>query len=170
MDTAIGGSTPSVGFYLHYHKRLYMKKVNRHPLTDEQVFTAMRVLAQNVDRRFEKHGRGAFASYHEAFGIIHEEVQELGMALHQNDEAEFVAEAIDVAVACIVAVASAIAAQPVTVKTNRHTLKIDHTDLPENDEENEDALTTYVNTVDVESVRREVTAQLNSIINRFAKL
>jgi hypothetical protein len=86
--------------------------MERTAILDEQVFKVIELLVQNIGQKIEKHGRGAYVSRHESFGIIAEEKHELMLALHSNDLSQFAQEAIDVAVACIWSVASMTAAAP----------------------------------------------------------
>ena len=56
--------------------------------------------------RIRKKGDGAYAGPHETFGIIHEEYAELSDALRANNEGCFWEALTDIAVACILGMAS----------------------------------------------------------------
>ncbi|HUX80368.1 MAG TPA: MazG nucleotide pyrophosphohydrolase domain-containing protein [Alphaproteobacteria bacterium] len=57
-------------------------------------------------------GYGGFASTHEMFGKLMEEVNELSEALHDNDQEQFIAELKDIIVAALFSLAS--------IKSNTH--------------------------------------------------
>lgn len=80
--------------------------MNRPEATDKVLLAAIEALTVNVGRRIEEKGRGAFVSSHEALGVVTEEFHELVEAVRQNDPIETAEELMDIAVACIMAVAS----------------------------------------------------------------
>jgi len=80
--------------------------VQRIELEDQRVGDAIVKLKEMISHRLIEKGTKAFASRHEAYGIIAEEFYELLGALHQNDRASFKDELIDIAVGCIIAHAS----------------------------------------------------------------
>jgi NTP pyrophosphatase (non-canonical NTP hydrolase) len=59
-----------------------------------------------ITRRLREKGDGAYASEHETYGIIAEEFDELRDAMRANDPANFREELVDIAVACIIGMAS----------------------------------------------------------------
>ena len=81
----------------------------RPQITDEEVALALDMMGKLWRSRLEQKGRGATASPHESFGIIAEEVDEMLDALRANDERAFTGEALDIGVACLLAIGSALA-------------------------------------------------------------
>lgn len=72
-----------------------------------EIDRALRVVRARVEHRLKQRGDGAFAGRHEAFGMITEEWMEAGEALRNDAEPGFFDdECIDIAVACVLAVAS----------------------------------------------------------------
>lgn len=59
-----------------------------------------------VAYRIRQKGDGAYTGPHETFGIVHEEYRELDDAMRANDADKFRSELVDVAVACIIGMAS----------------------------------------------------------------
>lgn len=59
-----------------------------------------------LNRRLAQKGHDGFSSTHEIFGVVHEEVQELGDALRANDNKEFRQELFDILVGCLFGIAS----------------------------------------------------------------
>ena len=59
-----------------------------------------------LSRRLGQKGHGGFASTHEMFGVLIEEVDELSEALHDNDQDQFIAELKDIVVAALFSLAS----------------------------------------------------------------
>jgi hypothetical protein len=81
--------------------------MNRPTVTEKDLDRATMLIVDNLTRRMQKHGCGAYVSRHEAFGVIAEEFQELGEALRADMRAaDFEDEASDIAVACLFALAS----------------------------------------------------------------
>lgn len=94
--------------------------MNRAQMSDEQIFKALEVVTHQVGRRLEKHGRGAFISKHETFGIVSEEYHELIDELRNDtDLTRFAEELMDVAVACVLGVASMISSEAPVMKTEQ---------------------------------------------------
>lgn len=77
------------------------------PQIDDGIVGAivLRVLDKTTFRLTQK-GRGAFVGTHETYGIIAEEVDELLEALRKDDIEQFDKELLDVAVACVIGMAS----------------------------------------------------------------
>lgn len=88
---------------------VFMPTVTRIELTDEQLLGALEAVTVGTARRLDKHGRGALASNHEAQGILKEEWDEFKRAVTANDNQNVAEELIDIAVACVIAVASMVA-------------------------------------------------------------
>jgi len=59
-----------------------------------------------LERRVQKHGAGAYAGPHETLGILIEEMDELRIAVRENNAVEVWAELLDVAVAAVFGMAS----------------------------------------------------------------
>lgn len=72
--------------------------MDREQVEMEAVENALKVLHENVMKRIRKHGMGKFASPHEAYGVLAEEVDESLDELRLNKREEFVQEMLDVAV------------------------------------------------------------------------
>lgn len=72
--------------------------MDREQVEMEAVENALKVLHENVMKRISKHGMGKFASPHEAYGVLAEEVDESLDELRLNKREEFVQEMLDVAV------------------------------------------------------------------------
>lgn len=58
-------------------------------------------LETKVKMRLQQHGDEIAGSTHEVYGIIAEEFHELMDAMHSNNNANFVSELEDIAVACV---------------------------------------------------------------------
>jgi NTP pyrophosphatase (non-canonical NTP hydrolase) len=76
---------------------------------DKHLLSALEVITSHVGSKIEKHGRRAYVSRHEGFGIIMEEVFEMTTAIRDNGSNAFSDEVKDVAVGCIWLLASMIA-------------------------------------------------------------
>lgn len=79
---------------------------NRIFVNDSVLSSAVALTVESLKRRTEKHGVFSYIGPHEALGIITEEYQELIAAVHGNNRVQTKAELIDIAVACIFALAS----------------------------------------------------------------
>ena len=79
----------------------------RAQLSKEDIGKAFdRVIAETL-KRLKEQGDAGFASRHEALGVITEEYHELVNAARNNDtDGEFIKECLDVAVGCVIAVAT----------------------------------------------------------------
>jgi len=77
----------------------------RIPITEGQINDALEAVRQAILRRLEQKGHLSFASTHEALGIIDEEHHELTEAVQSNDHRQFENECLDIAVACVFAIA-----------------------------------------------------------------
>ncbi len=67
-------------------------------------------VTEKVYARITEKGDGAYAGPHEAYGIIAEEFSELSDAMKANDAENFRDELTDIAVGCILGLASALPA------------------------------------------------------------
>lgn len=74
--------------------------------TQEQVADALEKVANMVWHSLQEKGKGAFASRHEALGIIQEEMTELEGAVTSYNAGAVEDEFVDLAVAAILSVAS----------------------------------------------------------------
>ena len=70
-------------------------------ITHELVEQAIEKFRERVTTAFEKHGSQCFASAHEGYGVIAEEVAELLDAIRANDPEEIKKESMDVAVSAM---------------------------------------------------------------------
>lgn len=70
----------------------------------------MAKVAEKTHARIREKGDGAYIGPHEAYGIIAEEFDELRDAMRANDADDFRDELADIAVACILGLASALPA------------------------------------------------------------
>lgn len=66
----------------------------------------MAKLTSRLKKKSEKRGDDAYASRHETYGLLAEEVHELLDALHKNEGDNFKEELLDIATVCILGVAS----------------------------------------------------------------
>jgi NTP pyrophosphatase (non-canonical NTP hydrolase) len=80
-------------------------------ITEDNIDRVLTRVRNMIATRLATKGRGAYASYHEAFGIIYEEVAELAVELQKNDKVEFENECMDVLNACFFALVSIEAAR-----------------------------------------------------------
>lgn len=77
-------------------------------VTDAQLEKAYALLRDNLLSARQKHGRKPYVSKHHALGVVEEERKELLDAIHVNDDLQVVRELLDVAGACVWAVASSL--------------------------------------------------------------
>jgi len=82
------------------------KKITRPNLNDAGIEKAMLDARNHFLNKLRKKKNGALISPHETYGIVAEEVYELLMALHQNNDKEFKQELLDIATACLFGYAS----------------------------------------------------------------
>ena len=84
-----------------------VSRVIRPQIEQVAVDNAVKETATQLDRRMVQYGAGTYASKHELYGILMEEVRELEAAVHADkDGIEPVAqELIDIAVVCLFGVA-----------------------------------------------------------------
>jgi hypothetical protein len=80
--------------------------MERDRITQEGWDRAVSEVRAELDRRIAEKGDGAFASLHEAWGVIDEEMREFKDGVQAKDRLNARAEALDIAVAAIVAIAS----------------------------------------------------------------
>ncbi len=80
--------------------------MTRDKLETSQIEDAVLEVRRVVNVRIRQKGDGAYAGPHETFGIVHEEYRELDDAMRTNSWGNFREELADVAVACIIGMAS----------------------------------------------------------------
>lgn len=80
--------------------------MNRKKVSAKALSYALNEAKSELSRRLIQKGHGGFASTHEMFGVLMEEVNELSEALHDNDQDQFVAELKDIVVAALFSLAS----------------------------------------------------------------
>lgn len=84
-----------------------MSGLNRRRLAVTDMNPALARVSKAVLHRLEKHGPGAFAGRHEVLGIITQEYTELVEAVRDDTYPNrFISELEDIAVACIIGMAS----------------------------------------------------------------
>ena len=76
-------------------------KIDRRIL--EEVYDRIK---QKTASKLEKKGDSAYVGTHETYGIIAEEFYELLKAMHENNTVNFDEELLDIAVACVIGMAS----------------------------------------------------------------
>ena len=79
--------------------------MNRVLVTEENINKAMDILKYHLERRLKEKGYGTFASTHEIYGIMQEEVDELKEAMRYNHPDEFMGELEDVGVVALFGIA-----------------------------------------------------------------
>ena len=77
----------------------------RVPIVEAQINDALESVRLALLRRIKEKGDLSFASTHEALGIIDEEHHELTEAVRSNSHRRFENECMDIAVACVFAIA-----------------------------------------------------------------
>lgn len=75
-------------------------------LTEEQFSFALKLLGAALSSRIKEKGRDSFINAHEILGATLVEVGELEEAVHRKVTLEVISELLDVAVGCVVGVAS----------------------------------------------------------------
>ena len=80
--------------------------MNRKEVSKKALTYALDEARSELSRRLGQKGYGGFASTHEMFGALMEEVDELSDALHANDQEWFVSELKDIVVAALFSLAS----------------------------------------------------------------
>lgn len=80
--------------------------MQRPDVTTADLEDAMDDLLDALKSRMDKHGSGAFASRHEAFGVLTEEYLEAGEAIRLDGAARFGHELLDIGVTCLFELAS----------------------------------------------------------------
>jgi len=80
--------------------------MKRKEVSNKALIHALDEAKSELSRRLGQKGFGGFASTHEMFGVLMEEVNELSEALHDNNEEQFVAELKDIVVAALFSLAS----------------------------------------------------------------
>ena len=81
--------------------------MTKRPQIDPQEITAVLVdLGSSINDRQEEKGHSIYNTSHETLGIISEEFDEYKEAVHLNEQKHQYDELMDIAVACIIAMAS----------------------------------------------------------------
>jgi NTP pyrophosphatase (non-canonical NTP hydrolase) len=75
--------------------------LNRPPVTKDEIKQSLKEVEEAIFRRLEQKGYGSYASSHEMFGILDEEVNEVRDEIRNNDHNAICAELIDVAVTAV---------------------------------------------------------------------
>ncbi len=75
-------------------------------LSDTEIKKAVNLVAKKIETRLTQKHRGSYIGNHETYGIVAEEFDELLDALRANDNQEFFAELLDIAVGCVIGMAS----------------------------------------------------------------
>lgn len=81
--------------------------MEREQITAENLNLALKESESHLIRTLERKGDGTFASTHEVLGVVTEEFHELVEAIEQNDVFKTKLELLDLATACVFAVACA---------------------------------------------------------------
>jgi len=82
--------------------------MKRPDVTQESLTFAFGVVKAKLEARLKEKGPGIFASRHETYGILSEELnKEILEALQANDQLKFDQEVVDLAVGCVFHLASA---------------------------------------------------------------
>jgi len=81
-------------------------KESRNEITGKEIAKSIKLVKEKIEIRLLQKHRGSYISNHETYGIIAEEFDELLKALRANDNQEFYAELIDIAVGAILGMAS----------------------------------------------------------------
>lgn len=83
-----------------------MKRTARRYLSQPAIEGAIQTIRDKIEYRLNKKGKGDYIGTHETYGIIAEEFYELMIAMHGNNARDFVEELLDIAVACVIGMAS----------------------------------------------------------------
>ena len=86
-----------------------MAGMKRGELDNRDIEKAIQEISHKVFFRLAEKGRGVFIGPHECYGLLAEEFsKELLDAMHANDPVQFRKELIDIAVVCVVGMASSL--------------------------------------------------------------
>lgn len=83
-----------------------LSKREREQLTRSELMSAKGAVTRKLAARMHEKGFGTLASMHEILGIVTEEYAELVEAVHDKMHTSVEAELVDIAVACLVGLAS----------------------------------------------------------------
>lgn len=78
----------------------------RHQLNKEEFEREIDTTKEKLFKRLDQKGYGISVSTHEIVGILEEEMREVWGALRENNNEELYQELLDVAVACLLGMAS----------------------------------------------------------------
>lgn len=73
----------------------------RPKMTKKEIKESLKQVEQAIFRRMEQKGYGTYASTHEMFGILDEEVNEVRDEIRNNNHSAICSELIDVAVTAV---------------------------------------------------------------------
>ena len=79
---------------------------HRNRIADNEITKSVALVKEKIEMRLLQKHRGSYIGSHETYGILAEEFKELLDALQANDNQEFYAELIDIAVGAILGMAS----------------------------------------------------------------
>lgn len=79
---------------------------HRNEITNKEIINSLKLIEEKIEMRLLQKHRGSYIGKHETYGILAEEFKELLDALQANDNIEFYAELIDIAVDSILGMAS----------------------------------------------------------------
>ena len=79
---------------------------HRNYITDVEIAKSIALVKEKIEMRLLQKHRGSYISNHETYGILAEERNELLDALQANNNQEFYAELMDIAVGAILGMAS----------------------------------------------------------------
>lgn len=79
--------------------------MTRKPISDKAILDAIDSVARKTSERLAEKGRGSFASVHEVWGAVDEEMREFKDAVRENDLSAVERELRDIAVGAIFAIA-----------------------------------------------------------------
>lgn len=79
----------------------------RENVTSEEINKILKIFKEHYEEQVRRKGSGAFASRHEIYGVLSEEVFEVLQNLHgDSTNDDFIYELLDVAVVCLFGAAS----------------------------------------------------------------
>ena len=80
--------------------------MTRPEINQDAIVRAIDRIISKTEYRLQEKGRGVYAGPHETYGIIAEEFNELLDAMRENEGVAFHKELLDIAVACVIGMAS----------------------------------------------------------------
>lgn len=73
--------------------------MERPKITDNEINNMIAIFVDNLKFEIDRKGNGAFVSRHEVSGVLREEYEEFGEAVHSGSNEKIVSELIDIMVA-----------------------------------------------------------------------